>query len=93
MAQVQLFAYFREAVGKNEIDTQAGNIYELIDNLIKDYGKLRGLLFESAEPGSHILKADVMILVNGKNIEGLDSMKTKLKKSDIVSIFPPICGG
>lgn len=91
MPLVQLFAYFREAAGKNELDIEAGNIDELIDNIMHSHEKLSALMFESIE--SRIIKSDVMILVNGRNIEGLEGMKTKLKKSDTISIFPPICGG
>lgn len=91
MVLVQLFAYFQEALGKKDVNIDAGNIYELVDNLTRDNDKLSGLLFESHE--SYIIKSDVIILVNGRNIEGLEGMKTKLKKSDIISIFPPVCGG
>lgn len=91
MAKVRLFAYFREAAGKEEFDIDAENIEELIDNLIAQCSKLSDLIFESYE--SHMLDEDVMILVNGRNIEGLNGQKTRLKKNDIVSIFPPLCGG
>ncbi|RLG13748.1 MAG: hypothetical protein DRN71_04285 [Candidatus Nanohalarchaeota archaeon] len=33
------------------------------------------------------------MLVNSRNIEGLNDLKTILKKNDIVSIFPPLCSG
>ena len=91
MVLVQVFAYFQEALGKKDIDIEAGNIYELIDNLTRENEKFSGLLFESHE--SYIIRSDVIILVNGRNIEGLSGLKTALKKNDVVSIFPPICGG
>ena len=91
MVEVRLFAYFREAAGREKFDIDAGNVAELIDKLIAQCRKLSDLIFESYE--SYVLDADVMILVNGINIEGLNSLKTRLKKNDIVSIFPPLCGG
>lgn len=91
MAMVKFFAYFRDAVGKNEAIIHADNVTELVDELIADYKKSAPLLVEYPEPMK--LKKDVMILVNGRNIWSLDGLKTKLKKEDVVSIFPPVCGG
>jgi len=39
------------------------------------------------------LEKGVIILVNGKNIEHLEKLDTKLKDGDVVSIFPPVGGG
>ncbi len=35
----------------------------------------------------------IFILVNGKNIQQLDGLKTKLKDGDILSILPVTAGG
>lgn len=91
MVKVQLFAYFREAVNQNELKIDAENVAELIDNLTSEYRTLAPLIYESQE--SKLLNSDVMILVNGRNIEALQGLKTELKSTDIISIFPPICGG
>lgn len=39
------------------------------------------------------LEKGFIILVNGKNIEHLEKLNTKLKDEDLVSIFPPVGGG
>ena len=33
------------------------------------------------------------VLVNGRDIEFLDGLKTKLKDGDVIDVFPPVAGG
>ncbi|MFH1127439.1 MAG: ubiquitin-like small modifier protein 1 [archaeon] len=91
MVLVQLFAYFSEIAGKKEFEIDAENVDELLGNLIVACDKLTALIYESYE--SRVLNSDVMILVNGRNMKALSGIRTGLKKDDVISIFPPICGG
>lgn len=91
MVKVSFFSSFRDAVGKKEVIVQAKTMGELIKKLIVRYEKLSSLLLEKKEPLK--LKTYNLILVNGRGIWLLDGLKTKLKKSDEGSIFPPVGGG
>jgi len=82
MVKVRVFATLRGIVGKSELEVQAGTVGELLEKLYSEYPRMK----KELEKG-------VVILVNGKNIEHLEKLNTKLKDEDVVSIFPPVGGG
>ncbi|ACS90064.1 ubiquitin-like small modifier protein 1 [Thermococcus sibiricus] len=82
MVRVRFFATLRNIVRKNELELQANTVGELLEKLYSKYPKIE----KELEKG-------VVILVNGKNIEHLEKLNTKLKDEDLVSIFPPVGGG
>jgi len=45
------------------------------------------------ESGSKKLRETVNVLVNGRGINLLSGLDTKLKDGDVVAIFPPVSGG
>jgi len=82
MVKVKVFATLRSIVGKNELELQASTVGELLEKLYSEYPEMKKELEKGA-----------IILVNGKNIEHLEKLNTKLKDDDVVSIFPPVGGG
>ncbi|HSD58988.1 MAG TPA: ubiquitin-like small modifier protein 1 [Methanotrichaceae archaeon] len=91
--KVRSFAGFRHILGREsevELDQvdQEDKVGDLLNALCAAHGELRALLFDQAG-----LKEDVNILVNGKNIESLQGMKTELSEGDEVAIFPAAIGG
>ncbi len=40
-----------------------------------------------------VVRSDVVVLLNGRNIVFLDGLHTSLQSGDVVSLFPPIRGG
>ncbi|EHR79493.1 molybdopterin converting factor [Thermococcus litoralis DSM 5473] len=82
MVKVRVFATLRGIVGKSELEVQAETVGELLEKLYNEYSKMKKELEKGA-----------VILVNGKNIEHLEKLNTKLKDEDVVSIFPPVGGG
>ncbi|WP_087037960.1 ubiquitin-like small modifier protein 1 [Thermococcus litoralis] len=82
MVKVRVFATLRGIVGKSELEVQAETVGELLEKLYNEYPKMKKELEKGA-----------VILVNGKNIEHLEKLNTKLKDGDVVSIFPPVGGG
>ncbi|RLF79532.1 molybdopterin synthase sulfur carrier subunit [Thermococci archaeon] len=82
MVRVRVFATLRSIIGKNEVELQASTVGELLERIYSKYPKMK----KELEKG-------VVILVNGKNIEHLEKLNTKLKHEDVVSIFPPVGGG
>ncbi len=88
MVKVKFFANFREVAGLRETDIDASNIRELLNLIIERFQNLKPLIFENGE-----LRDYVHIMVNGRHINHLDGLDTKLKKDDTVAIFPPVSGG
>jgi len=71
-----------EVAGVDEIET-------LLEFLVRKYGSgFRGMIYKGGT-----LYGNVIILVNGKNINYLSGLKTKLKEGEEVDIFPPVAGG
>ncbi|ATZ60596.1 MAG: MoaD/ThiS family protein [Methanosarcinales archaeon Met12] len=106
MVKVKFFATFREATNEKEVEMEAHDIAELLRKLVDKYGKkFEKLIFEDVEVSrrlqlrqisdlAHVELHDyVKILVNGKSIELLDKLKTRLDDNDTVAIFPPVGGG
>ena len=82
MPTVKFYATLRRVTEAHELDFQAGSVAELLDVLSSRYGdKIDRYLGVST------------VTVNGTNITQLRGAKTRLKKKDVVSIFPPLGGG
>ncbi|MFW9834607.1 MAG: ubiquitin-like small modifier protein 1 [Candidatus Thorarchaeota archaeon] len=93
MAQVlvKFFATVREVTGVKSIELEAGNIRELLQQLIRIYGnKFKDTVLDD-ETGE--LKQFFSCMVNGKRIELLNGYETVLKDNDSIAFFPPVGGG
>ncbi len=88
--KVNFFATFRQITReKSREDVSAETLAELLEKLCLIYGnRFHNEIFNHGS-----LSKDVMILVNGRAIEHLSGIKTKLAANDEVSIFPRIAGG
>ncbi|MHA1594539.1 MAG: ubiquitin-like small modifier protein 1 [Candidatus Baldrarchaeia archaeon] len=91
--RVKVFAMFRELLGTDvftvELDDDS-TVFDLIEWISKNMNeKFRDEVLD--EKGR--VKKYVKILVNGRNIEFLDGLKTRLKHDDVVTFFPPVAGG
>ena len=85
--RVKLFANFREAAEK-EVELEAAKLDDLIQILVERYEKLKDLMFEDGK-----LRDYVHIMVNGRHVNHLEGLETRLKDGDVVAIFPPVSGG
>ncbi|MCD6485220.1 MAG: MoaD family protein [Candidatus Odinarchaeota archaeon] len=87
---VKLFANLRELAGTRELKVEASTIEEVLKKLIEKFGEsFRKELF--AEENK--IRDEYLLLLNGKNFEFLDGLKTKLKDNDVIAILPPVGGG
>jgi molybdopterin synthase sulfur carrier subunit len=90
--RVKFLATLYELTGvlKTEVEVPDGlTIRELIDVLARKYAKLREELLD--EGGN--LKPMYNILVNGRAVEWLNGLDTRLKDGDEVVFIPPAAGG
>lgn len=91
---VALFASLREIVGKKEIEIEVRentNVREILELLGKRYAQevLKRVLDEEQKG----LSRNYMILIDGRNIQLLDGLDTKLRGDERITILPPIGGG
>jgi len=91
--RVKFFTTLREITGKKEDEIQPSSIItvkELLTQLSKKYGKqFMDYLYD--ERGN--VRTYIQILINGRGINALQGLETKLKEGDTVAIFPPVGGG
>ncbi len=74
---------------QSEIDVDAANIQELIDNMEASYSGLKERICDD----SGKIRRFVNIYINGEDIRFLQAEQTALKDGDEVSIIPAIAGG
>jgi MoaD family protein len=91
--QVKFFTSLREITGKkvDTLELQAAiTVDELVTMLSRKYGKeFRKYIYNKKGEIQEFLS----FLVNGKNINNMQGLDTKLKDRDIVAILPPVGGG
>ena len=87
---MKFFGSFREIWGEKEkeIELQSGsNIGKLLEFLC-DSSNRRDQIFNGGE-----IKSYLAIMKNGKHIQHLNGLGTKLAEGDTIVIFPPVGGG
>ncbi|MBQ3338841.1 MAG: MoaD family protein [Atopobiaceae bacterium] len=88
---VKFLATYRQITGCKQIDIEAPEtVLALMGELSARWPEFRELILndEGTDKGD-----DVIILVNGRHIEHLDGVDTKLTEQDRVAITPLIAGG
>jgi molybdopterin synthase sulfur carrier subunit len=89
---VKFFAYLREYTNCKIVDfPYQEDVRKLTQALSETYGnRLREKLLT---PDGTDLGEEIIILVNGRHVEHLGGIDTKLLPTDTVSIFPVVAGG
>jgi molybdopterin synthase sulfur carrier subunit len=87
---IRFFAFIRDYTGTKETTADCcGTLRELLQSLCGRYGRrFRDNILDGDE-----ISKDIIILVNGRHIEHLEGLETRLYEKDEISIFPRVAGG
>ena len=88
---VKFFATYRQISGCKTCDIPAPqDVLALLGELSRRWPEFRPLVLDAqgTEKGD-----DVIVLVNGRHIEHLDGVSTKLTEQDCVAVTPLVAGG
>ncbi|KPV63374.1 MAG: molybdopterin synthase small subunit [Candidatus Bathyarchaeota archaeon BA1] len=90
--KVKAYATIRDAIGASvEVRLHEGaSVKDLLNELTRSHGKSSS---ERVLDQSGGLLPYVKLLVNGRDIDLLNRLETKLKDGDEVALFPPVGGG
>lgn len=86
-----MFATLQEIAGTGEVRLEADTVMSVLEQLVTMFQKLKPEIFEDYD--NRGLKARVKIMVNGRNIDYLDGLRTRLIEGDRVAVFPVVAGG
>ena len=91
--EVKFFTSLREITGKKVEQVELQNtvtIDELVTVLANRYGKkFREYIYDKRGEVQPFLS----FLVNGKNVNTMNGLDTKLENGDAIAILPPVGGG
>jgi MoaD family protein len=90
--KVEVLGYLRTIIGKKELEVELkgrNTITQLIATLSRTYGRELSDVILSPISGEF----QVLILINGKDIDFLQKTKTLLSDGDNVTIIPMSAGG
>jgi len=88
---VSYFGMLRDIAGRKEEDWEqpAATVGELLHRVVAEYGPQFGRWV--LDNGDLLNLA--IVLVNGRDVRGLQRLATPLKPTDNVTLFPPVAGG
>jgi molybdopterin synthase sulfur carrier subunit len=91
---VRLFTTLRELAegGEEALEfaTRSITVHEVLETLAKRHGRaFRDYLYDD----KNRVREHLQLLVNGKSVNLLDNLETRLREGDTLAIVPPIGGG
>ena len=88
---VSYFGMLRDIAGKKEEDWKqpAASLGDLLHEVVAQYGPQ----FERWVLDDGELLDLAIVLVNGRDVRGLQRLRTPLAPTDNVTLFPPVAGG
>lgn len=88
MVKIKFFANLRHIINTQEIKLdQEGTVGDILDTLTGISDAFVKVIYN--ENGDIYIK----ILLNGRNIEYLNGLKTSVTQGDTLYLFPPVAGG
>jgi molybdopterin synthase sulfur carrier subunit len=89
--RVKLFASFQEITGIREVELEVNDIRGIMNQIADLFPAMEGEMFTSS--AREELRPRVKVMVNGRNIDFLDGIDTKVDAKDRIAVFPPVAGG
>ena len=90
---VKLYGYLCKRAGTDSIKVTISE-NETVDTLLMKLSRRHSQLVEEIlDPTTGELQAQYNILLNGRHIQQIRGIHTKLKDRDEIAIFPPVAGG
>ena len=91
---VRLFTALRELAGKGEVtldlNVDKATVGDVLRELVKKFGpKFSDYLFNEKA----MVRDYLQLLVNGRSVDLLEGLKTRLDDGDVVAVVPPVGGG
>lgn len=88
---LNLLNIFALKIGESSVEYEGNTVEDIISQFLNDYkDKLDDALMSRNKKKLH---ADILILVNGRNVKYLNKYKTPLKDEDQVYISIALAGG
>ncbi|UJG42076.1 MAG: MoaD family protein [Candidatus Heimdallarchaeum aukensis] len=87
---VLFYSKIKQLIGQRKMDLNSDSIEDLLQKLFSLFGRS---LFDELMLDEGVIKPQWRIVVNGRNINLLHGLSTKLKDGDLVAIVPAIAGG
>jgi molybdopterin converting factor small subunit len=86
--EVRILGPLREALGASSLRLAPGSAGEILRALAaRGSPEVAGRLFaDPAVPGPEV-ERDLHVLVNGRSIEHLDGLATRVRESDVVTVY------
>lgn len=89
---IKFFATIKDELGVKELELDCdGTLKDLLEKAEAMIGeKFNELIYDKQRRS---FRSDLIVLVNGRGLEYLEGMETKLNEGDVVAVFPQIAGG
>jgi molybdopterin synthase sulfur carrier subunit len=90
--RVRFYATLRDLVGASATDLPVSDredIRQVLDRLTAVYSPLHAKLWDAEGNWSGF----VTVLLNGRSVEWMQGLNTRVAEDDTVSLFPPVGGG
>lgn len=90
--RVKIFATLRQLVGEKEVEVRVDvgdTVGNVLEKLTAEYPALRQHILD--DEGN--LQRFIIVLVNGRSVKFLDGLKSPIRESDQLALFPLLGGG
>ena len=89
---MKIFATLRQLVGEKEVEVRVDaddTVRNVLEKLTAEYPALRQHIWD--DEGN--LQRFIIVLINGRSIKFLDGLKSAIRESDQLALFPLLGGG
>ena len=90
-ARIRFFARFRELLGAEVIAEPLPGTS--LAALIREVARENGEGYDAIFHGHGTFREHVILMRNGKRVEGADAEETPVADGDEIAVFPPVSGG